>query len=106
MLPKAQITELKKNSVKNKKLSSVFNALSDPSRLQILKILLKREDVCVSDISKVLGVSVPAASRQLSILEQSGIIEKVRNGQMICFRVAKEDKVVKSVIGTLKKVDK
>ena len=103
MLNKSQVSKLKKGYDKNKKLSVIFNALSDVGRMQIFKIFLEREDVCVSDISKIIDVSVPAASRQLTILEQAGMIEKVRKGQMICFRVMKKDKTVRSIIEIIKK---
>ena len=92
---------------KGKELSSTFNALSDPGRLQILNILLehKDKDICVSDIAKILGVSVPAASRQLSILELSGLIDKVRHGQSTCFKVQSESAASKMILSVLRKVE-
>jgi len=104
MLSKTQVEKIQSESgKKDKVLSLVFNALSDPSRLQIFKILLERNDVCVSDIANILNVSVPAASRQLSILESSGLVEKVRQGQSTCFRVQKENTITNSLIEVLKK---
>ena len=106
MLTKTQVTKLRKaSSSSDKAASSVFNALSDPGRLKIFKILLEHQDICVSDIANILGVSVPAASRQLKILESSGLIEKVRRGQTICFEVQKDSQTIKSVINVLKKVE-
>ncbi len=81
MLNKTQVEKIKKEAAgEDKMLSLVFNALSDPGRLQIFKILLEHKDICVSDIANILNVSVPAASRQLTILELSGLIEKIRKG--------------------------
>jgi len=107
MLAEKQIKELKKQSESNDAdVSAVFSALSDSGRLKIFKILLKNHDVCVSDIANVLGVSVPAASKQLSVLESSGLIERVRKGQTTCFKVLHESPTTKSVIKILEKVAK
>ena len=104
MLSKTQVAKIQNESgKKDKALSLVFNALSDPGRLQIFKILLERPDVCVSDVANILNVSVPAASRQLSILESSGLVEKIRQGQTTCFRVQKENTNINSLIEVLKK---
>ena len=108
MLTKTQVEKIqKKSSSKDNALSTTFNALSDPGRLQILKILLeyRDKDICVSDIANILGVSVPAASRQLKILELSELIEKIRHGQTTCFRVKGDNQISKLIIDVLKRVE-
>jgi len=105
MLTKTKVAKLKEETlIKDKTLSFTFSALSDPGRLQIFKVLLENPDVCVSDVANILGVSVPAASRQLKILELSGLIKKVRKGQTTCFKVQRENLATKSIIDILKKV--
>ena len=105
MLDKSQVEKIQEESgAEDKTLSLMFNALSDPGRLRIFKVLLEHPDVCVSDIANILNVSVPAASMQLKILEASGLIEKVRRGQATCFKVDKKAIRAKSVIDVLKKV--
>jgi len=105
MLNKNQVEKIQKESTGGDKiLSLVFNALSDPGRLKIFKILMEHEDICVSDIANILDVSVPAASRQLTILELSGLVEKVRKGQTTCFKVLEDSQTTKSVIKVLEKV--
>jgi len=109
MLTESQAKKIRKDSsVDDKTLSLLFSALGDPARLQVVRILTDREntcDICVSDIANILGVSVPAASRQLSILETSGIVEKVRKGQSTCFRIPADNKVTNSLLEILGKVD-
>lgn len=105
MLSKMKVAELQEETlIKDKTLSLTFRALSDPGRLQIFKVLLEHRDICVSDIANILGVSVPAASRQLKILELSGLIEKLRNGQTTCFKVQRDNLATRSIIDVLKKV--
>ena len=83
---------------KDKKLSGVFNALSDPNRFRVFKLIVRREDFCVSDLARSLGVSVPAVSQQLRILEINGLVVRERRGQMICYKVKEDDPTVKSLI--------
>lgn len=105
MLSKSQVEKIRgESSTEDKTLSLIFNALSDPGRLRIFKVLLEHPDVCVSDIANILNVSVPAASMQLKILEASDLIEKVRKGQTTCFKIDKKAIKAKLVIDVLKKV--
>jgi DNA-binding transcriptional ArsR family regulator len=86
-------------TIKNEqRVSTIFNALGDPNRWRIFKLLLTREEPCVSDIARRLGVSVPAVSQQLRILELNGLVTKERRGQMICYKVKKEDPIVKYIL--------
>lgn len=80
------------------RLSLAFGALSDGGRIRIIKILSRRNDICVSDIARILGVSVPAASQQLKVLEMAGLVEKERCGQMVCYRLNKKEPFVKSIL--------
>ena len=99
MLTESQIKDIRKGFQKNEWLfSSVFYALGDPGRLRAFKVLFQHQDICVSEIAAILKVSVPAASRQLKILEQAGLARRERNGQMICYRIPKENPMVRSVI--------
>lgn len=81
----------------------VFYALSDPSRLCIVRLLMRHRDICVSEVARILDVSVPAASQQLRILEMSGLVRKKRKGQMICYEIKTKDSVVKSLLKILSK---
>ncbi|MAF80702.1 hypothetical protein CL628_01675 [bacterium] len=79
----------------------MFSALGDRSRFRIFKLLMDHTDLCVTDIAMVLGITVPAASQQLKLLEGSGLIEPEREGQMICYRIRALDPVVRTVMRTV-----
>ena len=99
MLNSVQVNEAKKIiSDDSQELPLAFNALSDPGRFSIFKLLLQKNDLCVTDIANVLGISVPAASQQLKIIELSGLVRKCRNGQMICYSVKRENPIVRSLV--------
>jgi len=59
-------------------LVKVFKALSDETRIRILKILMERE-CCVSEVMQTLGISHTSASRNLSILEDAGLVRSRRD---------------------------
>lgn len=60
------------------KISLIFKALADETRLKILIILSKRK-ICAKGISKHLNISEAAVSQHIKILKETGIIlgEKV-----------------------------
>lgn len=101
MLNKKQILDIKKSISGNsleERFPLVFNALSDRGRFRIFRLLLDHCGVCVTDIAKILGVSVPAASQQLRVLEITGLVRKERRGQTIRYEIKSEDPLIKKII--------
>jgi DNA-binding transcriptional ArsR family regulator len=87
------------------KLPSIFDALSDPTRCRIFRLLLvaEKNKVNVTDIAHVIGVSVPAISQHLRILEDSGLVTKDKKGQMNFYKFKKDDPIINSIISIVKK---
>jgi len=67
-------------------LIKALKALSDETRLRILKILLERE-CCVCEIMQALGISQSRASRNLGILQDAGFLKARREGLWIVYSV-------------------
>ncbi|HEX7005342.1 MAG TPA: metalloregulator ArsR/SmtB family transcription factor [Trueperaceae bacterium] len=59
------------------RLSAVFGALAHPTRRAILD-RLARGDANVGELYEPFGVSQPAISRHLKVLEQAGLITRTR----------------------------
>jgi len=64
-----------------------FKALSDSTRLKIIKILAVKE-MCVCEIMVALNLTQPNASHHLNILERERIAEKRREGKWILYRLS------------------
>ncbi len=64
----------------------VMKALSDETRLRILKILLERE-CCVCEVMQALDISQSRASRNLGILQDAGFLKVRRNGAWMLYSV-------------------
>ena len=67
-------------------LSDVLQALAEPNRLRLLRLLSRRE-VCVTAAARMLGLSQPLVSQHLRVLRQAGLIEGERRGRRVHYRV-------------------
>lgn len=66
--------------VDEKKLANFFSAMSDPTRLKIIRSISSRR-LNVNDISRELGVSISAVSHQLRQLYNLGLVKYEKNGR-------------------------
>ncbi len=67
--------------------AAVLKALADETRLRILESLLTDEK-CVSDLVRELGCPQPHISHHLRILRESGVVEGLREGKQVCYRIS------------------
>lgn len=67
--------------------AAVFKALSDPTRLRILGLLLTGE-VCVCHLHETLRISQPKASRHLAYLRAAGLVDARRDGLWMHYRLS------------------
>lgn len=72
--------------------SKLFEVFSDQTRLKIIYILKRSKELCVTDLARILGLSISAVSHQLKILENSEIVMKKRRGKIICYALNKKVK--------------
>lgn len=70
-------------------LAERFGALSDPTRVRILHAL-SRAELCVCDLSKVAGRSMPATSQQLQLLRRLGLVKYRMQGRLAYYTLADE----------------
>jgi ArsR family transcriptional regulator len=63
-----------------------FKALSDETRIRILKLLLERE-CCVCEVMQALDISQSRASRNLGILQDAGFIKARRDGLWVVYSI-------------------
>ncbi len=81
----------------------VMKAVSDPSRVKILK-MLQRRVMCVCEVQAALEIAQSTASKHLKILEEAGLIEYYRDGLWVNYRLADGSKspYASSLLGNLK----
>jgi ArsR family transcriptional regulator, lead/cadmium/zinc/bismuth-responsive transcriptional repressor len=83
-------------------LSETFKTLGDSTRLKIVLSLLKSE-LCVCDLSTLIGVSVSAISHQLRYLKNNRLVKYRKEGKIVYYSL--DDSHIKTIIKeTLKHV--
>jgi DNA-binding transcriptional ArsR family regulator len=68
-------------------LAELFKALGDPTRVKILFSLMTRE-LCVCDLTAVIGISESAVSHQLKILRTLRLVKYRREGKILYYSLA------------------
>jgi ArsR family transcriptional regulator len=71
-------------------LLSIFKALSDETRLRILK-LLEHGELCVCDIVAALDMIQPKISFHLGALKEAGLIKDRKQGKWIHYSIDDSD---------------
>ncbi len=86
-----------------RELIKVMKALSDPSRVKIMK-MLQRRVMCVCEIQEALGIAQSTASKHLKILEEAGLISFYKEGLWVNYTLADgaSSPYAASLIGNLK----
>ena len=66
---------------------AMFKALSDPTRLRIISVLTQESSICVSDIARLLHMSVSRVSHHLSMLEKLGFTRHKQDGKQVYYKI-------------------
>ncbi|WP_320171239.1 metalloregulator ArsR/SmtB family transcription factor [Maridesulfovibrio sp.] len=83
------------------KLAECLKALSDPTRLRIIR-LLENGELCVCDLMEALDLPQSKVSRHMSFLKNSGWVVGTRKGKWVYYRLAEiEDPVQSRVLDVL-----
>ena len=90
--------------VRSSQLVAWMRAAGEPSRLRLLALCGQR-DLSVTDLAQTLGQSEPRVSRHLKILCESGLLERLRQGQWVHYRLTQNAIAASFVQGLLGLVD-
>ena len=82
--------------------TNLFKALSDQSRLRILK-MLQIKPLCVCEITDILQLATSTVSQHLSILKKEGFILEDRDGKWINYYInlRPSDPRLSAILGAL-----
>jgi ArsR family transcriptional regulator len=69
---------------------NIFKALSDETRLRVLK-LLEQGELCVCDIVAALDMIQPKISFHLGVLKEAGLIKDRKQGKWVHYRIDDTD---------------
>jgi len=70
--------------------STIFSALSDPCRLDIIETLMRDGELPAGTIAERFDISGPAVSRHLSVLYKAGLLARRAQGKQRLYSVRPE----------------
>ncbi|MFO7569891.1 MAG: metalloregulator ArsR/SmtB family transcription factor [Smithellaceae bacterium] len=81
----------------------VMKALSDSTRVRILKIL-QNKTLCVCEIQELMNMAQPAVSKHMKILERAGLVRSEREGLWVYYslKYGSENLFAASLLGNLR----
>jgi DNA-binding transcriptional ArsR family regulator len=77
-------------------LAEIFKALSDPTRLRLVKLLSEclpdecKVALCVNALAHKVGVTQSAVSQHLRVLRQAGLVRGERRGYFVHYSLDQE----------------
>ena len=73
-------------------LLQALKAVAEPTRLRLL-VLCAHMDLTVSQLVQILGQSQPRVSRHLKLLSEADLLERLREGGWVFYRIARRGPV-------------
>ncbi len=68
------------------KLVKILKAFGDKNRLRIIKMLQNRQ-LCVGEITEILGLATSTVSKHLSVLRDAGIVNDLKDGKWAIYHL-------------------
>ena len=88
--------------------NELFSLLSDETRLRCMFLLLTEGELCVCEISHIMGSIQPKISRHLALMRNSGLVSDERRGQWVYYRFSPSlpdwaKRIIESALENLKR---
>ena len=82
-----------------RELMAVTRALADENRIRIL-LALREQELCVCQLTELLGLAPSTVSKHVSILRQALLLEGRKEGRWVFYRLAEKEapKAVRSAL--------
>jgi len=78
-------------------LPATFHALGDNTRFKLFELLGKKPEICVGDLAGKMGISSACVSQHMKILSDVGLVERVRDGQRVCYKISIDNSTKKTL---------
>ncbi len=73
-----------------------YYALSDETRLRILKVLSEEKELCVCQIQSIFGISQPNLSFHLRILREANMVRTKKRGKWVYYSLNMNNPILKA----------
>jgi len=68
--------------------AEIFRGLGHPSRLFIVSRLGESREMCVGELTEMIGDDVSTVSRHLNVLRTAGIVKSEKRANRVFYRIA------------------
>ena len=79
------------------KLTNIFKILSDENRLRMV-VLLYQEELCVCELSGILGIPQPRISQNLSKLRDLNVVDSERKEKFVFYSLKRENGIFADIL--------
>ncbi len=66
----------------------ISKALADQSRLRVVAVLMQHDELCVCQLTELLGLSTATVSRHMSILRGADLVQSRKKGRWVYYRLS------------------
>jgi len=70
--------------------AQIYKAFSEPSRIRILHLIFRNQEMCISDLELILNFTQTKTSRHLTYLKNSGILSSRKQDQWVFYSINEE----------------
>ncbi|MFO7783864.1 MAG: ArsR/SmtB family transcription factor [Thermodesulfobacteriota bacterium] len=67
---------------------NITKALSDGNRLRVIMALTGYDELCVCQITEMLGHATATVSRHMSVLQNAGLVKSRKEGRWVYYRLS------------------
>jgi ArsR family transcriptional regulator, arsenate/arsenite/antimonite-responsive transcriptional repressor len=67
---------------------NITKALADGNRLRVIMALTHYDELCVCQITEILGHATPTVSRHMSVLQNAGLVKSRKEGRWVYYRLS------------------
>jgi ArsR family transcriptional regulator len=67
---------------------ALARALGDGNRMRVVAALMRHDELCVCQITALLGLATPTVSRHMSVLNGVGLVQSRKDGRWVYYRLS------------------
>ena len=66
----------------------IIKSLADGNRLRVVVALMEHEELCVCQMTEMLGLAMATVSRHMSVLQNAGLVRSRKNSRWVYYRLS------------------
>lgn len=74
---------------------TVVKALADLNRLRVMWLLNNKKELCVCQITEVLGLATPTVSKHMAILHNAGLVNSRKESRWVYYSLGEQFSIPK-----------